>query len=134
MKQTIPAIIIAMLIILGAIIFAGNKTEVGKAGNINEPTKNIVSIADGKQIIEITTKGGYYPRKVLAKADMPTVLRFNTNSTYDCSSSVYIPSLKISKNLPASGSTDIDIGIQPAGKFQVTCAMGMYGFVVEFEG
>ena len=50
-----------------------------------------------------------------------------------CCSTVRIPSMNISQNLPMSGTTDIDIGIQKAGLFQGTCGMGMYPFDVRFE-
>ena len=99
----------------------------------NSIPANNVSIVDGKQIIEIRAKGGYQPRKSIAKAGMPTILRFNTTGTFDCSSSVRIPSLNISKGLPQSGSTDIDIGIGNLGALQGSCGMGMYPFEIEFR-
>ena len=93
-----------------------------------------VSIVDGKQIIEINTKGGYSPKLSEAKAGMPTTLRFKTNGTFDCSSSVRLPSMNISKILPNTGSTDIDLGTQKLGTLSGTCGMGMYGFAIEFKG
>ena len=94
---------------------------------------NNVTVVDGKQIIMISAKGGYLPRKSIAKAGIPTVIRFDTNGTFDCSSSVRIPIMNISKILPQSGSTDIDIGTQQATTLQGTCGMGMYPFEVEFK-
>jgi plastocyanin domain-containing protein len=87
---------------------------------------------DGKQIVEITARGGYQPRVSIAKAGISTILRFNTNGTFDCSASVRIPSLDISKLLPQSGSTDIDIGSQQVATLNGSCGMGMYPFQVEF--
>ena len=95
---------------------------------------NNVSIIDGKQIIEITAKGGYLPVKSAAKAGIPTVLRVDTNGTFDCSSSVRIPNMQISKNLPAAGTTDIDLGNPKLGLLQGTCSMGMYPFEIDFRG
>ena len=95
--------------------------------------ENNVTVVDGKQIIEIRAKGGYQPRKSIAKAGMPTVLRFDTSGTFDCSSSVRIPSMNISKVLPQTGSTDIDIGTQQVATLQGTCGMGMYPFEVSFN-
>lgn len=95
---------------------------------------NNVSIVDGKQIIEINAKGGYQPRKNIAKAGIPTIIRFNTKGTFDCSSAVRIPSMNISKSLPQTGSTDIDIGTGTIGTLKGSCGMGMYPFEVEFEG
>jgi len=94
---------------------------------------NNVRIINGKQIIEIRAKGGYQPRKSLAQAGIPTVLRFDTNGTFDCSSVVRIPSLGISKVLPLSGSTDIDIGNPKLTLLQGTCGMGMYPFEIDFQ-
>jgi plastocyanin domain-containing protein len=94
---------------------------------------NNVSIVAGKQIIEIRAKGGYLPVHSVAKADMPTTLRVNTSGTFDCSSSIRIPSLNISRNLPMSGVTDIDLGVPKIGMFYGTCGMGMYPFDIKFE-
>lgn len=127
MKATVISIIAAIVLIGGAFILTtGGKTpQVVNANN--------VSIVDGKQIIEISAKGGYQPRKSIAKAGIPTIIRFDTKGTFDCSSSVRIPSMNISRNLPQTGSTDIDIGTQRVATLQGTCGMGMYPFEVEFQ-
>jgi len=95
---------------------------------------NNVSMVDGKQIVEISAKGGYSPRLSLAKAGVPTTLRVKTNGTFDCSGALVIPSINYSENLPMSGTTDIDLPVQSAGKtIQGFCAMGMYNFEVDFQ-
>ena len=127
MKTTIISIILAMIFIGGAFVLVQNNSP-----QTNLVSVNNVSIVDGKQIIEIWAKGGYQPRKSVAKAGVPTVLRFNTKSTFDCSSSIRIPSMDISKLLPQTGSTDIDIGSQEVATLQGSCGMGMYPFEVEF--
>jgi plastocyanin domain-containing protein len=86
-----------------------------------------------RQIVEITAKGGYLPRMSTVKAGVPTVLRFNTKGTFDCSSSVRIPSLNISQVLPASGSTDIALGALVEGVLKGTCGMGMYPFELNVQ-
>lgn len=130
MKTTV-AIIIAGVIIGGAILLAKGG---GKSSGVSDtPSVQNVSIVDGKQIIEIKAKGGYTPRISLAKANMPTILRFDTNGTFDCSSSVRIPSMNITKVLPQSGSTDIELGSPKLGTLQGTCGMGMYPFEVQFQ-
>lgn len=128
MKATIISIIAAVVLIGGA--FALTR---GGPSQDNAIPANNVSIVDGKQIIEIRAKGGYQPRKSIAKAGVPTVLRFNTTGTFDCSSSVRIPSLNVTKVLPQSGSTDIDIGTGQLGTLQGSCGMGMYPFEVQFK-
>jgi len=94
---------------------------------------NNVTIVDGKQIVEINAKGGYQPRKSIAKEGIPTIIRFNTKGTFDCSSAVRIPSMNISKSLPQTGTTDIDIGSGQLGTLQGSCGMGMYPFEIEFK-
>lgn len=74
------------------------------------------------------------PKKSVVKAGVRTSLRINTKGTFDCSSSVRIPSMNISKNLPPSGVTDIDLGILSLGTVYGTCSMGMYPFEIEVEG
>ncbi len=132
MKTTI-AIIISVLMIGGAILFI-NKGSSSTVPITQEKNIQNVSIVDGKQIIEIKAKGGYTPRASVAKANIPTILRFDTNGTFDCSSSVRIPSLNISKILPNSGTTDIDLGNPNLGTLQGTCGMGMYPFEINFQG
>jgi len=127
MKANIISIGIALTLIIGAVILVPNKP------NTEEEFVNNVSIVDGVQIIEITAKGGYQPRVSQAKAGIPTIIRFNTKGTFDCSLAVTIPSLGISKALPQSGVTDISIPDQELGTLQGTCGMGMYPFEVEFS-
>lgn len=126
MKTTFISIIIAIAFIGGAFVFS-------KGNSKTDTPANNVSIVDGKQIIEIRAKGGYQPRKSMAKAGLPTILRFDTNGTFDCSSSVRIPSMGISKRLPQTGTTDIDIGSQQIATLQGTCGMGMYPFEIDFQ-
>jgi plastocyanin domain-containing protein len=128
MKTTIASIIVSILIIGGALLYANKSSST----TTNTPVDN-VSVVDGKQIIEINVKGGYQPRKNVAKAGLPTTIRFNTSGTYDCSIAVRIPSLNIAKNVPPVGSTDIDVGTPKPGILRGMCAMGMYSFEVEFK-
>lgn len=128
MKATIISVIVAAVLIGGAFMLTKSGGDTEQVVNANN-----VSVVDGKQIIEINAKGGYQPRKNIAKAGIPTIIRFNTKGTFDCSSAVRIPSMNISKSLPQSGSTDIDIGIQKVATLQGSCGMGMYPFEVEFQ-
>ena len=126
MKLTVISILVAVVLIVGAILFTRGDT------NTNVDANN-VSVVNGKQIIEIRAKGGYQPRKSIAQAGLPTILRFDTNGTFDCSSSVRIPSLNISQILPQAGETDIDLGLPQIGTLQGMCGMGMYRFEIEFK-
>ena len=128
MKSTIISIVLVGIIIGSAILFSrgGSVQEVASVDN--------VSVVDGKQIVEIGAKAGYAPKLSAAKADMPTVLRMKTNSTFDCSSVVTIPSLGLKKILPSDGITDIEIPAQKTGStLRGLCVMGMYNFQVQFN-
>ena len=130
MNWTGFSIVIAGALIAGAVFFTG----VDSSSNKGEANADNVRTENGAQIVEITAKGGYSPRTSRAKVSVPTVLRFKTQSTYDCSSSIRIPSIGFSKILPASGNTDINLGSPSAGTLRGTCSMGMYSFEIEFKG
>lgn len=129
MKKTI------FLIILVVILVGGVTMLFGAGSNTQTTTKqDNVSMVDGKQIIEINAKGGYLPRNSIAKANTPTAIKIITQGTFDCSSSVVIPSLEYRRNLPPSGETFIQIPPQKEGStLQILCAMGMYNFSVKFN-
>ena len=134
MKSTYIAIVVAVLLIGGALVLTKqpqNQTGGNTGGEVAEGAN--VRKENGVQIIDFTARGGFTPFKSVAQAGIPTILRFNTKNTFDCSSSVRIPSLNISKILPSSGVTDIDVGSQPAGVLHGTCSMGMFPFEIEFR-
>ncbi len=129
MKSTVISIIVTIILISAAFMLVRSEGS-DQSGAVPE---NNVTVVDGKQIIEIRAKGGYLPRQSVAKAGMPTILRFETSGTFDCSSSVRIPAMDISKSLPPSGMTDIDLENPAVGTLQGTCGMGMYPFEIVFE-
>jgi plastocyanin domain-containing protein len=131
MNKTVLSIIFAGILIGGAIMLSrGGSSSTGSSG----ADANNVSVVDGKQIITINARGGYQPEKSLAKAGIPTIIRFATNGAFDCSSSIRIPSMGIFKTLPQTGNTDIDIGTPQATTLQGTCGIRMYRFEVDFQG
>ncbi|MEK7505077.1 MAG: hypothetical protein AAB589_02235 [Patescibacteria group bacterium] len=129
MKTIIISILVAIALIGGAMWLVKNNPA-----DSLEPSVNNVSVVDGKQIIEITAKGGYFPRVTLAKANLPTIIKMATAGTFDCSSSLVIPSLGYRHNLASSGVTEIEVSAQASGaKLQGLCSMGMYNFSVNFN-
>ncbi len=100
--------------------------------NDGEDVKNVTE-SEGKQYIEIRAKGGYEPRVSIAKAGIPTILRLRTESTFDCSSQVRIPSLHVSQSLSPFGVTEVDLGVLKPGVLQGACSMGMYSFEIRAE-
>ena len=129
MKLTAASVILALIFIGGAIIFARNGAKTDTA-----VLQNNVSVADGKQIIEIDAKGGYSPSITIAKANISTVIKVKTQGTFDCSSALVIQSIGYRANLPPSGETIIEVPPQEAGStLRGMCAMGMYNFSVKFN-
>jgi len=132
MKPMHLAVIISVVLIGGAILLTtGSGSSALNAENA--PIAENVSIVDGQQIIDITAKGGYSPRISSAKAGIPTIIRFRTAGTFDCSSSILIPSMGVSQSLPSTGTTDIAITNPQVGLLQGMCGMGMYHFQVNFQ-
>lgn len=128
MKPIFASILFAIVLIVGSSILAKNK-------GVTPPpsSENNVSIVGGKQIVNLVAKGGYQPNRSVAKANIPTIIRFETSGTFDCSASVRIPSMNISEYLKPTGTTDIDIGSQLVSTFTGSCGMGMYPFEIVFE-
>ena len=131
MKATAFAVIAAAVLVAGTIVFVASRPS-SQTADQAAPANN-VAVVDGKQIIDLTAKGGYRPLQSVAKAGIPTILRVSTKGTFDCSSAIRIPSMGISKNLPQTGSTEIDLGSPQLGTLQGTCGMGMYPFEIEFK-
>ncbi|QQR64490.1 cupredoxin domain-containing protein [Candidatus Kaiserbacteria bacterium] len=124
------AVGVGVLIIMGAFFLREKSTET----SIVVPTTitSNVTMEGEKQVVMIDAKGGYLPEVSTAKAGVPTIVRFNTTGTFDCSASVRIPSRDVSQILPQSGTTDIDIGVNEKGPLEGSCGMGMYPFQIEF--
>lgn len=130
MKNISIAIGIALVLIVGAVGLSQRTAPITtpSAGNTN------VTMVDGTQVVAITAKGGYTPRKSVARAGVPTTLRITTKGTFDCSSAFTIPALNYSTHLPASGVVDVPIPPQQAGTTLAgSCGMGMYTMQVTFE-
>ena len=96
------------------------------------PTSN-VEIRGGVQYITIDARGGYFPRKSVAEAGIPTKLVMRTEGTVDCSAALVIRAIDYQKVLARSGEEMIDLGIPKPGPFQGSCSMGMYGFTIDFQ-
>lgn len=125
--KNIGKVIIVLLAIAVLFILISNKPTTAS-------TNGTATIEGTDQVIKMTAKVGYTPNIITAKADTNTVLRVATSNTFDCSSSLRIPSLNITKLLPTNGNTDIALGSHKAGsEIDGTCSMGMYNFKIKFS-
>ncbi len=130
MKSVLVSVAISGILIGNAFWFVSARPNTDDT-NVGVPTAVII---DGKQVIDISAKGGYSPRRVLAKAGVPTILRVSTRGTFDCSASLVIPKLSYQKFLQPSGTEDIIIAPEQAqGTLQGLCSMGMYNFQIIFQ-
>ncbi|OFW51796.1 MAG: hypothetical protein A2163_03085 [Actinobacteria bacterium RBG_13_35_12] len=85
--------------------------------------------------MEVTAGGGgYSPRKIEAKAGVPTILVMKSEGAYGCERAFNIPDLNIGEILPENGQTQFDLGTQAKGtKLLGVCSMGMYYFQIFFN-
>ena len=130
-KAIIGSLVVTVLALGGIVALSrsGGPNSVPSA----EEASNVY-MEDGKQVINITAKGGYSPRNVMAKANVPTVIRMITNGTFDCSSALNVTAVGFRGNLPPSGITPIEVPPQKSGAtIDGVCAMGMYSFAVNFN-
>ncbi len=111
------------------IISNGDKSEV-----LSEQ-ESVVTFENGTQIINVkATNQGYYPEKIEAQSNTPTILRMESENSYGCERSFRIPSLDIVEILPQEGTTDIDLGSPEKGESILgSCSMGMYTFTINFK-
>ncbi|MFN2506071.1 MAG: sulfite exporter TauE/SafE family protein [Acidimicrobiales bacterium] len=87
---------------------------------------------DGVQRVVVSVRDtGYSPAVVRVKAGIPTELTFRTQGTQGCTRTVVVPSMKVGRQLPASGDTTLDLGMLAPGRLRYTCGMGMYSGAIE---
>jgi Cu+-exporting ATPase len=61
----------------------------------------------GRQVVDITVKGGYSPNLVRVEAGAPVRLRFHRQENNDCTARVVFPDLRRSASLAALGTTTL---------------------------
>lgn len=124
----VTAIVVSILVIVTALVL--NPPSVAKGDNNN--VGKVIAETNGKQLIHITAKAGFTPNSFIAESQKPIILRVSTKNTFDCTSTISIPTLGINKTLPFSGITDIEIPAQASGStITGTCSMGMYSFSIK---
>lgn len=129
--------VLTVALVIGGlfILFNKNRGEVkGIQDTIQSSETTPPADPSGKQILNLTAKGGYSPKSQIGKAGTPTILKVATKNTFDCSVALSIPSLGVSKYLPGTGVTDIEIPPQKSGTtLRGSCSMGMYTFNIKFS-
>jgi len=137
MKNIIISLIITVAMIGGVIVLAGNNedsTADMATADMATGVEN-TSILNGVQVVTIRTEGSHFlPDITTASANIPTVLKINTNGTFGCKTVLVISSLDYRGNLPSFGETIIDIPPQQVGAvIHGTCGMGNHNFSIYFS-
>jgi P-type Cu+ transporter len=88
--------------------------------------------AEGRQVVEITVRGGYHPDRILALAGLPLRLRFRREEDEACTERVVFSSPHLDRRLAAVAITAIDLPAQPTGQIRFTCGMGRYRGRIDF--
>jgi Cu+-exporting ATPase len=79
----------------------------------------------GRQVVDITVKGGYAPNLIRVEAGTPVRLRFHRQENSDCTARVVFPDLRKSASLAAFGTTTMDLAIDEPGEYSWACGMNM---------
>ncbi len=89
----------------------------------------------GRQVVDITVKGGYSPNLIRVEAGAPVRLRFHRQENSDCTARVVFPDLRRSASLAAFGTTTLDLEIAEPGEYGGACGMNMlHGTLVAGSG
>ncbi len=82
---------------------------------------------EGVQEVRIdVSSNGYSPQHITLKKSVPTRLILSTNGTGGCARAFTIPSLRLQKILPVTGTETLEFIPTKTGPLVFTCSMGMY--------
>ncbi|MGH9150313.1 MAG: cupredoxin domain-containing protein [Acidimicrobiales bacterium] len=84
-----------------------------------------------QRVVVAVRDTSYSPAVLRVKAGVPTVVTFRTDGTRGCTRTLVVPSLRLSRRLPATGDTTLDFGQLARGRLRYTCGMGMYSGTIE---
>ena len=115
MNATEIVVVIGGIALIAALAwyFFGPRTAVG------------AQLEGGRQVVDITVRGGYSPNLVRIEAGKPVRLRFDRQENSDCSARVVFPDLRKSASLAAFGTTVLDLDITEPGEYSWACGMNM---------
>ena len=115
MNATEIAVVVGGIALIAALAwyFFGPRTAVG------------AQLEGGRQVVDITVRGGYSPNLVRIEAGKPVRLRFDRQENSDCSARVVFPDLRKSASLAAFGTTVLDLDITEPGEYSWACGMNM---------
>lgn len=81
---------------------------------------------DGRQVVEVTIRGGYFPARIVARPGVPIRIAFRREDDDRCTERVVFSAPRLERHLASAGTTIVDLPAQPAGEVRFTCGMGRY--------
>lgn len=114
---------------------AASTTTTTQSQPESNPTQTSTSVeATKSDVLKLTASyRSYTPSLQAAKAGQPYKLEVTSDDNGGCGRAFVIPALGIQETLPENGTATIDIPAQKPGKLRLTCAMGMYNAVIQFN-
>ncbi|MHA7276525.1 heavy metal translocating P-type ATPase [Arthrobacter sp. Hz1] len=113
--------------VVDAVVIAGGILAIGfLAWYFFAPrTAEVALVRAGRQIVDISVRGGYSPNLIRVTAGVPVQLRFDRQDNSDCTSRVVFPDLRQSASLAAFATTTVDLMIEEPGEYPWACGMNM---------
>ena len=79
----------------------------------------------GVQRVQVTVRGGYSPNLIKVRQGTPVELVFDRQESWECTSRVVFPELKVGAGLPAHTRTTVRLSPDRPGSFGFACGMNM---------
>ncbi len=115
--------------LMGSIYTLQNFYEAAKISLSSSPrvAGTSATVTGDVQEVSINVKSsGYYPNNITLKRGLKTHLILNTDNTGGCARAFTIPTLRLSKILPVTGTETLDFTPTNPGPLVFSCSMGMY--------
>lgn len=116
--------------LIGSIYTLGNFYDAAKISfGLSSPGVAGAMAADNNGIQEVTIEvqsSGYSPQNITLRKGVKTRVILNTNNTGGCARAFSIPSLRLSRILPETGTEILEFTPTKLGPLVFACSMGMY--------
>lgn len=132
-------LVLGLLSVEGGLNLAGSPISAsaiqqGLVRSLDKSDENSeAGVLNGSVLRLTATTASYSPSIIKAKANLPYSLEITSKNNQGCGRALAIPALGIQQVLPENGTTTVEVPPQPAGILRVTCSMGMYSSVIQFE-
>ena len=80
----------------------------------------------GRQVVDVTVKGGYQPAAIQVKAGQPVRLNFTRCEASTCGEEVIFSGFGKRAHLPENQTVSLEVVPDKPGEYEFTCGMNMY--------